>query len=800
MQDNGLDTHFDTRLFEDEDKGFLDNFDFDKLLSVIRKNIIWIIAILIITNALSYIFIRYTKPLFQATSQLKLEVNQEASSLGLVSFNDINYNSLSGEMELIRSSLFLERVARALNYDISFYAYGNILKEERYKNHPPPFSVDYEIVSETLFDRKIDVEILNSNQFRLTYYSAEEITDTYRFGQEITLPYGKLTLTLNSNYTPSGDNVKFYFTINSLRSIVSYLSASMEVAPLNLNANTIRISFSDQNPYKARDILTAIDTLYLEYSKEQKNQENEQRILFLDSQLKEIEDTLTYFEQFFENFTIINRTTDLDADLQRTIILINGLDSQRLNVNDQLYRVRDLKEQLQNETLLINQGIALDMPKQVQGAVIEITELLEQRDLMLVSSRESTSAVKELDQKVRISKSTAIALITEYEDKLNNRAQELVKQRKELENTFTSLPSKGTNYNKIRRTYSLYEQQYLLLQQKKTEFEISKAGTEPDFVILASPQLPRSPIYPKGLFIHGIGLMAGLILSFILIVIRYLLHNKITSQPELEHLSLAPLLGSVPFYSKEKMAVTRMVIPKNPKSALSEAFRSIRTNMDFLMPNKKKRIISVTSTISGEGKTFISVNLGGILALTRDKVVILDLDMRRPRIHEAFNLEPFNKGVSTILIEKHSITECIRNTEIENLDFIPAGPTPPNPSELILSDNLDKMLEQLKESYDVIILDTPPIGLVTDGLLAMKKADLPLYVVRADYSKKAFIKTLNKLIKGNRFKNLAVLLNSLRSSKNRGYGYGYGYYQGYYYDSVQPKRKKGVLKKILRKT
>nr|WP_262896854.1 CpsD/CapB family tyrosine-protein kinase [Fulvivirga sediminis] len=255
-------------------------------------------------------------------------------------------------------------------------------------------------------------------------------------------------------------------------------------------------------------------------------------------------------------------------------------------------------------------------------------------------------------------------------------------------------------------------------------------------------------------------------------MLRYVLHNRINGVKELERLTNAPILGSVP-KSQEKIVETQLIINKRPKSAVSESLRTIRTNIEFLIPKNKKKVIAVTSTVSGEGKTFISVNLSGIIAASKKKVIVLDLDMRKPRVHSAFNREESSKGVSTILIDRHTIAESIQKSEIENLDFIPSGPTPPNPSELLINGEFDQLLEELKLHYDVIVLDTPPVGLVTDGVIAMKKADLSLYIVRSNYSKKIFMNTLNKLVKVNNFNNLAVIMNATSIVGARSYGYGY---------------------------
>ena len=232
---------------------------------------------------------------------------------------------------------------------------------------------------------------------------------------------------------------------------------------------------------------------------------------------------------------------------------------------------------------------------------------------------------------------------------------ENIKDRKEaLEKEFVKLPSKRTEYTKTSRFYSLYEEFYLTLMKNKAEFELAQAGTVTDYYILSSASMPGNPISPNKPIIYGIGLLVGLILSFFLVGISYLIHNKISSQMEIENITDIPVVGSIPYYRKEKKYNTRLVIDKNPKSEISEAFRAIRTNLEFLNGNTDKTVIAITSTISGEGKTFVAVNLGGIISYLRKKVILLDLDMRKPKLQKVFYDTNVNKGVSTILINKHT--------------------------------------------------------------------------------------------------------------------------------------------------
>jgi capsular exopolysaccharide synthesis family protein len=322
---------------------------------------------------------------------------------------------------------------------------------------------------------------------------------------------------------------------------------------------------------------------------------------------------------------------------------------------------------------------------------------------------------------------------------------------------------------------------------KKIEFEIAKAATVPSFRVLSPPAISKTPIYPIKSSVYSYGLGLAFVLSIILVIIQYFLHNTIDNLGELEKGTIAPVLGYVPKFMKGKLEFSSLVVDKSPKGPITEALRTIRTNIEFLLPNKNKRVISVTSTISGEGKTFVSINLAGVIALSGQKVVIIDLDMRKPKIHKAFNDEN-NKGVSTILIGKNEIKECVKPTDIESLYYIPSGPIPPNPSELIISKEFEVFLEKLKNDFDTIILDSPPVGLVTDGVLIMKNVDLPIYVIRAEFSKKGFEKNVNRLIFKNNFKKLSVILNDFSNLSGYGYGYKYGYGYGYGYYSDEEKK------------
>src|SRR5688572_9285808 len=332
------------------------------------------------------------------------------------------------------------------------------------------------------------------------------------------------------------------------------------------------------------------------------------------------------------------------------------------------------------------------------------------------------------------------------------------------------MPDKNTQFNKNERFYKLYEELYLTLNQHKSEFEIAQAGSIPDFKLLSTATLPLNPIAPSKPVIYAAGFVSGFVIIIFLIGVLYLLNNKVTNVFEIEKLEV-PLLGVIPAFRKKNGATLHIL--DHPKSMVSEAIRTLRTNLDFFNVSSAKKVIAISSTVSGEGKSFIAMNLGGVMALSRKRIVLIDLDMRKAKAHSPVEQVDFTKGMSTILIKKNSWQECLLKTQLDNFDVIPSGPQPPNPSELLLNGEFTSMLDELKEHYDFILMDTPPVGLVTDGIMAMKRADISIYVFRANYSKKDFLHSMQRITKVNKFTHVTTVLNALPSTQETYYGAGY---------------------------
>ena len=793
-----LNSSVDSQETEEESGG---EIDFITLLVVTRKSLIWIVFLIMLGLGASYLFLRYTKPVYRSSSTLKIDERSQAGALGLGgplgnAAAEQNMVSLSGEVELINSDIIYRDLKENLNLKVNYYAMGNVLNEELYNN--APFKVDYEIRDGSFYDKEFKVNFIDNNTFKLVYLiGEEEITGEYKVGEPINKKEIYLVLNRTPNFNPFVLEQNYHFVINSDGALNNYFRSNLAVEIINPSANTISISFTDFNPRKAQDIINRVDSAYLVQKLLVKNQATQQQLKFLDEQIQATKDDVTRYEKAMQDFAIQNKTYDVRGEIAKSMARLEELYKERSDLGLQINLLRDIHNLVAHDSDLEQ---IIPSLKQIEDAelstkIAELSSLQRSYKILLLSYKKTTQTVKIREEEMRLTKEAVTELLQQNIDLLQNQTATLTRDINAIEAELKQMPARVTEWARLQRPFENVEGAYRQLINRRLDFNIAKAGTTADFQILQPASLPAAPIKPDKLMVYAIGLASGLFLGIGLIAARYFMHNTITNLGEVERNTKAPVLGVVPRYTKEKLLVSKLIVHKNPKSAISESIRSIRTNLDFISSAKKKRLISITSTVSGEGKTFVAVNLGGIIALSDQKVVILDLDLRRPKVNLAFDAEN-NIGISTILIERHSVPECIQKTAIPNLDFIPAGPTPPNPSELILNPKFDEMLEELRQLYDVIIVDTPPIGIVTDGTLVMRKADIPIYIVRADYSKKEFLKNINKVIKTNKFNKLTVILNDAKAQGGYGYGYAYGYgYSNSYYDLEE---KEGVLTRLKR--
>ncbi|MCE7865043.1 MAG: polysaccharide biosynthesis tyrosine autokinase [Bacteroidetes bacterium CHB5] len=754
------------------------SIDTEKLSAVIRKNLVWIVLIFVAVNFAAYLTIRYTKDLFESESEMKLDIKRDATELGIKTYmEDQNVNLVSGEIEQIKSKIFFNQVLDSLDFEVSYYSLGKVLTDEMYKR--APFRIQASHINPKHYDQPIYFDFLDNNEVRLRLKDAVNARGS--MGNPLEFDGTVLTIT-KTNYFTENDGNNYYFVLNSRKSLIEYLSKNIQVDPLNFNANTIRVSFRDHNALKAYDVVNKIDSLYIVYSNQQKNLANKQKIDWLNNELIQVEKKMEGYENYFENFTLQNKSNDLTLDLKKTIAAINIVDSQRYSLNKKLIELNIIMDQITANDFTNASRPTNLFPETIIQRIEELQKKTRERDKLALAYNENTFAFRQKEKEVSLVKDELFSQLSALKKEWLADLAELGKRKEKLEREFAEMPDKNTQFSKNQRYYKLYEEFYLTMMQSKAEFEIAQAGSTPDFKILSPATLPIKPISPSKAMVLGIGFVAAIVLCLFFIGLVYLLNNKITSVKEVERGINLPMLGAIPASHHTVQSLFHVI--DNPKSIVSEAIRTLRTNLEFFNTGEKCKVITITSTVSGEGKSFLAMNLGGVLALSRKRVILVDLDMRKPKSEKYPTGNDSSMGMSTILIKKNNWKECVLKTSLENFDFIPSGPHPPNPSELLLNGEFSDFLEELRASYDYVVIDTPPVGLVTDGVMAMKRSDLSIYVFRANYSHKDFLQNLARVVTLNKLAHVSSVLNAIPLSGNY---YGYGYYE-----DKTPRRKRWI--------
>lgn len=745
-----------------------DNIDFNKLKIVVGSNWYWIALIFLAVNAAALLYVRYTKNVYESESSLKLDFKKDASEMGIKSIvDDQNANQLAGEIEVIQSKLFLNRVLDEVNFEASFFSVGHVLNEELYRNAPA--IVTYFNKKHSLYNIPISFQETSRETFELQTNDGKKASGVY--GKLVSIGGLDLILERNESFRKS-DEIGYFILIRSRDVLLAEISKNLTAEPLNLNANTVRVSFKDYNPFKAQYVLNKIDTIYLRYSNEQKSLANKQKIDWVTRELGNIEKKMEDYEDYFESFTLQNKTNDLDEDLRKTVEAMALVDSQRYVYTKRIAEVDKVIDGLSSGKPIPAIALRQNFPLRLNQQLDALQELEHEQEKLKLSYKEVTFAYREKQQDISALRSKIAAQLADLRGQWISDMETFNQRKQSLQREFSTIPDKNTEFSKNQRFYKLYEEFYLTLMQSKSEFEIAEAGSTPDFKILSPASLPDTPIAPNKYMVAGIGFVASLVCIFFFAGILYLLNNRITSLYELERIQVAPVIGAVPM-SKYLNGQSLHVL-QHPRSMVSESIRTLRTNLDFFNLSTGNKTVAISSTVSGEGKSFIAMNLGAVMALSDKKVILVDLDMRKATLHFPFRTSDNSKGVSTVLIRKHTWEEVVVPTRIENFDYLPSGPHPPNPSELLLHGAFSELIGDLRKRYDVIILDTPPVGLVTDGIMAMKNADVCLYVFRANYSKKEFLHNLERIVSINKFSNITTLLNAVTV---HGKTYGYGYYE-----------------------
>jgi len=756
----------------------IDSKDIKKGLSTITKNWYWFAIFIGLGVIIGGAYLYNATKFYGATTELLIKPQKDpfkdALSESLPSAP--RKEDIANEVKIIKSTKLIDETINKLNLDIGYYIEGRIKTGEVYKG--TPFTVVGKLTDKNLYNVPFEIKILNQQSFIV-----EINTDEYKFKRQskfgVPVINEKFSFIVNPDSTIINRNAKiseipYIFKFKDHDKLIKKYQDALTIEK-DQTATVIKISLEDEVEDKAVDFLNTLINNYIENSVEVQKTVNENTVRFIDAQLADVENQLNNVESNLESFQKSRTTLNLGEESGMLFQRVVDFDSEKARMNIQLKSVDMMYDYLTNsngENMAISPSVLAEANDPgLQGAFDELYALQQKRSNLLFSNTESSKSVVENDQMISRSKQKISGIVLNIRKNLVNKINSISGQIGSYNSALRQMPSTQRGIVNINRNVEIYSEIYKFLLETRAQTIIAKASIVADKIVLESAY-GNGLLHPLPVMTLAAGIGGGLALALLIIFFKGIYYNYVFSKEDIKEVTELPIIGVI---GKSKEAEDEyLMVDKYPQSQIAEAFRVIRTNLSYFASKSKHKVILVTSTMPGEGKTFTAVNIATILTRAKKKVVLLDLDLHKPKQANAFNLQN-DVGVTSYIVGKATLNQITKDSGIEDLKIILSGPRTPNASELILDENLEKLLNELKEIYDYVIVDTPPVGLLSDALVLMKQSDVNIFVMKAGVSKRDFIDIAHQLVEKNEIKHMSIVLNGV-SSKNIPSGYGAGYY------------------------
>ena len=743
----------------------------------------------------AYMVNRYSTRIYPVrASIIILESDENAGSKFLYNNELVNpYRNFYNELYIMRSYPLLQEVVEELNFNVSYYREGNIKTTEYYESN---FPVEFKILlgSSTPYGHSANLTIVSDEIYSLELlmddpeYAGKKFTNLH-FGDTIKVNGYSLALHKRGDLKDL-KNKTLLVSFNNPFTLAKSYSSKLTATYAQSGASVVNLEVKGSVPQKEIDFLRKFIEKYQEYDVEKKNKVATMAIKFMDQQLVIIGDSLNRLEDKIENFKNRNVITALDAETNRLYLKLQGLEDEkfqfRLKENYYVY-IEALLKNSQYEGIFTPSSVGVE--DNVVSALIN--KLIEARSQAAryqgIERKNDNPLFQEQLLQIEQTKADILKTIENTRETEDINIKFINDQIKLVEKELAKLPRSERELVDIQRSYSLREQLYIFLLQKRTEAGLSKASTTSD-IVLVNPPLAGPAVSPKEDQNYIMALALGLLIPIGGFVIAELLNDRIQSKDDIEKNTQVPVIGGIGHNPEG----SSLVVYNKPRSAMAESFRALRSNLNYFTGNRNNLVFMVTSSIPGEGKSFTTLNLASVLAMAGKRTVIVGADLRKPKLFDDLGLHN-DIGLSQFLSGMVTLDNLVQKSPIENLYMISGGPMPPNPSELLMRPAMRQLIEQLCKDYDYIIVDTPPLSYVADAFVLSQFVDHTIYVVRQDYTPKIALQSLNEFYTSGKLANISILFNDLRKS-GMGYGYGgygYGYGYGYNYGYGSSARKKG---------
>ncbi|TSD65890.1 polysaccharide biosynthesis tyrosine autokinase [Inquilinus sp. KBS0705] len=782
--------------------------DYFKIGKILISRWYWIAGSLAVFILGSYIYLWYTPKTYATAGTIKLEEKRaEITELvNVVSTSERGTSRIQSETSVIQSHGVILNAVKDINYPISFFIEGRVRTRELYPQKPLDIE-QLQFDSLNFYRELITFKPINKSSFNLTYpEGGKEVSKNFVYNNPVTIGTTTFSIKYPQN---SSQNTVYLFKFNSPEELAGRARGGLYIAETIKNSNILIVSETDANPVFASDVLNAIMKEYLVYDRNRKTQSATQMINFIDSQLKYLSTEVEGSEGSIQRFKQKNKLMDVGSSANGALEKAKDLESQQSILKLQLLAIDQLKQQIVKEknNLTLNLDIGQgQIDPTLSGIITSLDNALSQRNDLLKTFTPNSQLVQDVNNTIIQLKSRAINNLNISITSINNNLKYLNSQISQLNQKIATFPVAERELISIQRDYGISEKVYSFLSEKKLEAQISRSGILPGATILEQSQPNYAPVSPNEHDIRRSAIIFGLAIGLGLIVLIRILNPYIYDKETIESLTTIPIIGVIrkfPDVVDEDNA--QVLALSKPKSIFAESVRSVRTNLNFIASEKQSKVICITSEVAGEGKSFVAVNLSSTLSLIDKKVLLIGADLRRSKLHKTFKV-PNDTGLSTYLSNQSTLDDVILKSSQDNLDFIISGPVPPNPSELLHSARMIDMINLLKLRYDVIMIDTAPIGLVSDAIPLIRMSDINIFVIRSGKSKFYSAIIPERIAQEYHLDNTVIVLNAYSedllhsryyTTKFTGENYGTRYYyysdysgyesSGYYVDNDKKK-------------
>lgn len=755
------------------------SLDIKGLLSTYLSKWYWIALGVIIALSLAIYKLRYATYVYQTQATIKIKTEDESEGMqrlqaaqeGLFTQNRTD---VLDEILTLKSRKLIEKVADELELNIQLFSKGKISTSEIYKNRPIDISFFATDSIVKNVDTSFTIRPISDSEFKVVDEDDTNDNITYEFGKKINTSFGGMILTPNNqNLNLKGEQI-ITLKITPIEKIVAGLQKGIGVSPSHKDSSVLKLTLRNAVKAKAEDILNTLITKYNEGVIQEKIENTKRTADFINDRLDAITLDISQFDMDAETVRKTNRLTDLQAQSSIYLESERQTEAQLAETETQIKLVDAMSDFLEQnkdlgKTIPLNIGIQDNTFNEI---TTRVNELVEQRNKMLKYSTEKNPTVVNLDNQIRDLKNSMGASLNSMKSSNEIRRNALIEEDRKLSGRIYSAPKKERQSRDINRQQNIKESLYLYLLEKREESALAQGITAPNAKIVDYAYSSIDPVSPNKAITLLAALIMGSLIPIVLIYASDLFNTKVSGKSDISKLIDVPFLGDIP-KSKKKKALVKQV-DYSPKA---EAFRMIRTNIDFMLaalPKDKAKTIFVTSTTSKEGKSHTAMNLALSLSYSSKKVLIIETDIRMPKANAYLKMKMKDLGLTDYIGNpKLDIGDVLTSHETNpNLHLISSGTVPPNPAELLMSERMNTLFKKVEDMYDYLIVDTAAVGLVTDTLLISKHADMFVYVVRAGYLDKSQLHVAKTMYEQKRLPNMAVLLNDVKSKK--GYGYGYG--------------------------